>query len=82
MTISYNDFESMMHRADTFRRLGNDADYMSGYMRGLRRLYHGDDFGTAEEHALWMSLAGDETRRDRGQGYRDGFEAKSPRARG
>jgi len=39
--------------------------------------YHGEKFGTDEEHTLWMSLldgdARDESRRQRGQGYRDGF---------
>ena len=33
--------------------------YWQGYERGLRRQYHGDKFGTAQEHALWLSLADD-----------------------
>jgi hypothetical protein len=53
--------------------------YWQGYERGLRRQYHGDKFGTPQEHALWLSLAdggSDPSSRERGQGYRDGLAAK------
>jgi hypothetical protein len=49
------------------------------YERGLRRQYHGDKFGTPQEHALWLSLAddgSDPSSRERGQSYRDGLAAK------
>lgn len=58
--------------ADQFER-----NFWDGYRRGLRRKFHGERFGTDEEHARWMSLAddaGDEPERLRGIGYRAGFE--------
>jgi len=45
-------FEHEMNRAKTFQGLETDrAEYWIGYQRGLRRAYHGESFGTAEEHA-------------------------------
>jgi len=72
-------FQSEMHRAAAMRRLATDpgeADYYAGYIRGLRRRYHGEQFGTAESHVLWMSLADDqdESRAAMGRGYRDGLK--------
>ena len=66
-------FKSEMAKAKTFHDLGENTDYWRGYMRGLRRRYHGENFGTNEEHQLWLTANGDETRRQRSQGYRDGF---------
>ena len=57
-----------------------DVDFWDGYARGIRRNYHGDNFGTADEHRLWMALAnetGDDQRRFRGIGYRAGFDGLS-----
>ena len=60
-----------------------NADYWAGYERGLRRAYHGDKFGTVEEHNLWLYLKSDvdESRRLRGLGYRDGLRV-TPRGDG
>ena len=72
-------FQSEMRRAETMRRLATgptEPDYYAGYIRGLRRQYHGEQFGTQAEHDLWMSLADDqddEQRAAKGRGYRDGF---------
>ncbi len=71
-------FQSEMTRAETFRRLATDpiqADYYAAYIRGLRRQHHGEQFGTAEEHELWMGLSDDPdpSRAARGRGYRDGL---------
>lgn len=72
-------FKSEMRRAKTMAALdSNDpynSDYWAGYQRGLRRVFHGEKFGTTEEHALWLSLADrdDERSKRRGQGYRDGL---------
>ena len=71
-------FKSEMRRAETMRRLATDpieGDYYAGYMRGLRRNYHGEPFGTKEEHTLWLSLkdSEDQSRAARGRGYRDGL---------
>ena len=54
------------------------AEYWRGYARGLRRNHFGENFGTEEEHKLWMTATGDATRRNRSRGYRDGFNAVEP----
>jgi hypothetical protein len=56
------------------------GDYSEGYSRGLRRRYHGERFGTAEQHEIYMRLGlnGDEHRADLGRGYRDAFAGKLP----
>ena len=76
-------FQSEMRRAEALRRLSADpmeGEYYAGYIRGLRRAYHGEQFGTAAEHELWLSLAddqADEARAARGRGYRDALAGKS-----
>jgi hypothetical protein len=78
--MTERDFTREMRRASAMQRLEGStyprADYWQGYQRGLRRAYHGEDFGTEDEHALWLSLADEEddrSRRARGEGYRDGL---------
>ena len=68
-------FVHHMLKALTMRKLGDRPDYWMGYQRGLRRRFHGETFGTEEEHELWMSSinAEDKQRQERGQGYRDGY---------
>jgi hypothetical protein len=70
-------FKSEMRRADEMRRFINPdrAEYWAGYIRGLRRAYHGEKFGTSEEHKLWMDVTDsqDQIRQQRGMGYRDGL---------
>ena len=74
------EFQTNITGAKTFEELSDssdsDSDFWSGYQRGLRRHYHGEKFGTAQEHKLWMSLADDSdySRKMRGLGYRAGFE--------
>lgn len=70
-------YQSAMRRARALSA-GSDAEYWMGYQRGLRRRYHGEAFGTPEEHALWMAMAedADGVRAERGRGYRDGFEGR------
>ena len=68
-------FEHEMMKARTLGEHGDKPDYWQGYQRGLRRQYHGDNFGTDEEHELWMDLIHDPdlNRSERGRGYRDGY---------
>jgi len=42
----------------------SSSNFLNDYQRGLRRLYHGDCFGSQEEHKLWLS---------RSTGYNAGF---------
>lgn len=75
-------FQQAMGAAETFRRLAEEPlvqDFWIGYLRGVRRHYHGEKFGTAEEHALWMEAvtSDDELRQRRGLGYTAGFTGAS-----
>jgi hypothetical protein len=74
--ISPRQFQSEMLRADAMRKCDTDnAEFWTGYQRGLRRAFHGENFGTAEEHNLWLSLVddADPMRRQRGRGYHAGL---------
>jgi len=55
------------------------GDYGAGYQRGLRRHYHGEAFGTADEHTKWSGLGEDgDHRAELGRGYRDGLAGRDP----
>jgi DNA-binding transcriptional regulator YiaG len=51
------------------------AAYWTGYKNGLQRRFHGETFGTQEEHERWLNVAadGDEEKMEQGRGYRDGY---------
>lgn len=74
-----------MDEAD-FRRLLTHAeliggDYAAGYAKGLRRHYHGEEFGSPGEHLILAAPPGpddDASRREIKRGYRDGCEGRSP----
>lgn len=73
-----SNFASLMRRADTLRRAESDpliSEWWAGYMRGLRRAHHGERFGSAAEHDLWVSAAEstDPRRAALGRGYRTGL---------
>jgi len=56
------------------------SGFWNGYRRGLRRLFY-ENFGTDEEHEVWMESANEKenkSRRDRGLGYRAGYAGKNP----
>lgn len=78
--LSEAQFQHEMSRAKTFQGIEPDqAEYWIGYQRGLRRAFHGENFGTAKEHSLWLDAAdsNDLLRKQRGQGYRDGLSGQS-----
>lgn len=67
-------FEHLMRKARTMQRLDPDrSDFWRGFQQGLRRKFHGENFGTDDEHEKWMGLTLDDTRRQLGIGYRLGF---------
>lgn len=78
--MTESEFQHNMAGGKTLAELSGypDSEYWAGYQRGLRRNYHGETFGTASEHTMWLSLADnhmdDDTRRFRGIGYRAGFD--------
>lgn len=69
-------FKREMMKARALGEHGDELDYWAGYQRGLRRRFHGENFGTDEEHEIWMGLLNDfdPSRSERGRGYRDGFK--------
>lgn len=78
-------FASLVRRADTMLRVESDpvkAEWWRGYLRGLRRSHHGDRFGSAAEHALWLAAAesDDPLRASLGCGYAAGLtlEPRNP----
>lgn len=78
--MKHEKFKTLLTEADARRKATDDpaeADYLEGYVRGLRRGYHGEVFGTSEEHARWSSLVDrtDQKSQKRGQGYLDGIKA-------
>jgi len=67
-------FRSLMSMAKSLQSVDPDrSDFWQGFQRGLRRLYHSEDFGTLEEHEKWMNCRDGEYRRDLQTGYRAGF---------
>jgi len=69
-------FKALMSKARMQSSLGQQPDYWQGYEHGLRRGFHGDRFGTEQDHKLWLSLVADGVdvaARERGRGYRDGL---------
>ena len=72
--MNEKEFQAAIRRAKMWQKLQPErADYFVGLQRGLRRLYHGENFGTDDEHTKWLSLATDSTRRMMGIGYRVGL---------
>ena len=69
-------FQRNLRAAYDLKKLSADPDFLDGYIRGLRRCYHGERFGTEEDHQKWMALKdeiGDRQRKARGEGYRWGL---------
>jgi hypothetical protein len=78
--MRHEKLKALLADADARRKATDDpaeADYLEGYIRGLRRGYHGEVFGTAEEHKRWSNLVdkADQKSQRRGQGYLDGIKA-------
>ena len=66
--MTEKEFQNNAKGADSCRRLSTEPrgqDFWARYVRGLRRNYHGEKFGTEEDHNLWMSaeLSKDDSRR-------------------
>ena len=70
-------FNAKIYHAEVMRDISDRPDYWAGYCRGLRRAFHGERFGTEEEHVLWSSFyeLPDEQCRERGRGYLDAIES-------
>lgn len=81
--MTEREFKANMSAAKTFSELPTEnpfhTDFWAGYQRGLRRNYHGENFGTEQEHELWLSgiNSGDTSRKMRGIGYREGVSGQN-----
>jgi len=72
-------FQSLMTMAKTFQEIEPDrSDFWRGFQRGLRRLYHGENFGTETEHQQWMNCADGDYRKQSQDGYRAGYHGENP----
>ncbi len=78
--MTEQEFNKTMAQVETMYGLSGRPGYHEGYMRGLRRFYHGPHFGTLQEHEEWLGLVydRDKTKADRGRGYQDGLQGIRP----
>lgn len=78
--LDQDNFLFCMKGAVSFQRLskGLECDFWMGYIRGLRRNYHGSDFGDEHEHKMRMNAIDsvDENRKIMSRGYRAGYAGK------
>jgi DNA-binding transcriptional regulator YiaG len=67
-------FDIEMTKATVMVEVENH-DYWSGYIRGLKRRFKGENFGTSEEHGQWLAHADSDAEelREKGRGYRHGY---------
>jgi hypothetical protein len=70
-------FTARMCHAEVMSVISSSPDYWRRYIRGLKRAYYSEEFGTEAEHALWLPLADRDNMQDhdRGCGYFHGFKA-------
>jgi len=73
-----SNFVSLLQRAQCLQKTDVDpghSEWWHGYIRGLRRAYYGDAFGTEAEHELFMDAINspDQSRVALGKGYRAGL---------
>lgn len=68
-------FESEMRLAEIKGKIER-ADYWIGYRRELRRAYHGEKFGTLEEHREYLDAINsfDQAQRETGKEYADALQ--------
>jgi|APSaa5957512622_1039677.scaffolds.fasta_scaffold88290_2 hypothetical protein len=70
-------FQSLARMAKSFQELDSKrSEFWQGFQRGLRRLFHGDNFGTLEEHRKWINCADGEYRKQLQTGYRAGYHCE------
>jgi hypothetical protein len=69
-----NKFKNLMLMAKSLQELEPErSDFWRGFQRGLRRLYHGESFGTESEHELYLTCAKGDYRKQLQTGYRAGY---------
>lgn len=78
--MTEQEYRSKMAQAERMHRRSGRPGYYEGYMKGLRRLYHGPGVATVQEHEVWlgMTYSRDRAGTDRGQGYQHGLQGIEP----
>jgi hypothetical protein len=81
--MHHSTFKSKLLHAQSMRDRDARSHYWRGYLRGLRRAYHGKRVGTEQEHALWLSMVylDNPVHQELGCGYRDGLNAATSTAK-
>lgn len=75
--MDFERFKKEMQMAEHMAKTDVEREsYWRGYQRGLRRAYHGEKFGTPDEHQKFLKLVNslDESRRETGRGYADALK--------
>ncbi len=71
-------FDQAMMKIRAMIEQGKHSDYWEGHLRGLKRRFSGESFGTPEEHYRWMTLveSPDPQKAEQGRGYKDGIQLR------
>lgn len=82
--MNEREFKLNLTAAEAFQKMSDvpaENAFWGGYLRGIRRNYHGENFGTDETHYRHMGLcdAPDAEHQLRGVGYKAGFEGLNAR---
>jgi hypothetical protein len=75
--MDFERFKKEMQMAEHMAKADVEREsYWRGYQRGLRRAYHGEKFGTLEEHRKYLDAINsfDEERKETGRGYSDALK--------
>jgi hypothetical protein len=71
--MTEDEFQHNLGAAQTLSAISEYYSFLSGYILGLYRHFHGDSFGTEAEHQQYLAFDGDDDRREFARGYRAGF---------
>lgn len=76
--LTLNKFKHLRHKVGVLLTFveGEEREFALGYQRGLQRAYHGDLFGSEEEHQALLRQGDPDTCTPRGRGYRAGLAGK------
>ena len=71
--MTEQEFQHNLGAAQTLSAISEYYSFLSGYILGLYRHFHGESFGTETEHQQYLAFDGDDNRREFARGYRVGF---------
>lgn len=78
--MTEQEFQTRIARAEKMYGRSPRPAYYEGYMKGLRRLYHGPRVVSLQEQEEWLGLvySRDRVGADRGRGYQHGLQGVEP----